>query len=110
MAKSPTKADKAARDKLHSQRRLAERRCVTGHIVRHPDRRSTRAAPRAVTYRPKKSHLSNYDKTHKKIFVQSAGEETRAAEAQARLRARERGMLKGYWSDSNPLNWKYGNG
>jgi hypothetical protein len=26
------------------------------------------------------------------------------------LRARERGMLKGYWSDSNPLNWKYGNG
>ena len=100
--KSPTKADKkkkAARDKVHSQKRLAERRCVTGHIVRHPDRRSTRAAPRGRLLGRGVSHPSRYDKLHqrKKIYALRDTSERQAA-AKKLLDDRQRGMMKGYWS------------
>ena len=87
------KRRKAEQNKLHGQRRLAERRCIpgSGHLVKHR----------------KPARPSVYDKEPMAIG-EGAGGDVRRAAAKKLLDDRQRALMKGYWSsDSNPLNWKF---
>ena len=85
------KRRKHERDKIHSQRRLAERRCIAPHPVQHR----------------KPARPSAFDKEPMAIGA-GDGEEVRAAEARKLLDQKQRQIMKGYWaSDSNPKNWSF---